>query len=251
MAISEKDRKSLWARSGNRCAFCRIELIAEKDDNEINLNLGEECHIISSKHSGPRFKEDFSEGHDNYSNLILLCRNHHRMIDEQFETYTANVLNQIKLNHERWVKTIIDKASGKKTKNEIRLLSKITCGKELLDIVIGMHASQFDYDELKSEEEVQTIGSFLQNLSDWGEILGVGINEHHQIAELGFNLTKDIKEIENLGFFVFGDSRRSRMTNDNKVDLGVWKIATIYIMRKDNPNIINMDLSNKEKMTSE
>jgi hypothetical protein len=246
MAISDKNRKTLWARSGNRCAICRIELISEKDNNEINLNIGEECHIISSKPFGPRFREDFQGDHDDTSNLILLCRNHHKMIDEQYETYTESILYHLKLNHEQWVKLVIDKASGESSNSENRILQRITSGKELVNIIIGMHASQFDHDELKSEQEVQIIGSFLQNLSDWGDILGDLINEHQQKVELGYNLTKDIEEIENLGFYIFGDSRRSRMTNDSKIDLGIWKIATIYIMRKDNPRIINFNLADIE-----
>lgn len=251
MPISEKDRKTLWARSGNRCAFCRIELISEKDDNDVNLNLGEECHIISSKTNGPRFKRDYQGNHDDISNLILLCRNHHRMIDEQYETYSENILYQIKINHEHWVKSVIDRASGDKPKYENKILSRITSGKQLVDIIHGMYASQFDYDELKTEEEVQIIGSFLQNLSDWGDILGNGIDDHHKIVELGFDLSKDIEDIEKLGFYVFGDCRRSRMTNDNMDDLGIWKIGTIYIMRKDNPKIINLDLLNIENPKSE
>ena len=59
MAITNKTRKLLWGRSGNRCAFCKIELVAEKDHNNVNLNLGEECHIISSKIKGPRHMAGF------------------------------------------------------------------------------------------------------------------------------------------------------------------------------------------------
>ncbi len=111
MALSDKIRKTLWARSGNRCAICRVELIADIDENNVNLNIGEECHIISSKLNGPRNKIDFLGDFDGYKNLILLCRNHHRMIDEQYETYTELILNQIKLSHENWVKSVIDIAA--------------------------------------------------------------------------------------------------------------------------------------------
>lgn len=246
MAISEKDRKTLWARSGNRCALCRIELVSGKDENNNNLNLGEECHIISKKQNGPRYKPDYKDNHDDYSNLILLCCNHHRMIDEQYETYTEKILHQIKLNHEKWVKSAIDSATGLKKEPRKRILPRITSGKELVDIISGMHASEFDFDELKTEEEVQLIGSFLQNLRDWGDLLGMAVVETYQSIELGFNLTKDLKEIENLGFLAFGEYRKSKMTNDKKEDLGTWKIGTIVIVRKENPNILNMGLLNPE-----
>lgn len=252
MAVSEKNRKILWARSGNRCSLCRIELVAEKDENDINLNLGEECHIISSKSKGPRHKPNYLEDYDVYSNLILLCRNHHRMIDEQFETYTEELLHQIKTNHEKWVKSTIDKAIKGTTEKSPKFLRRLTSGKELVDIVNGMYASEFDHDELKTEEEVRIIGSFLQNLRDWGDLIGMGVVETSQIVETGFNLTKDIKELEEFGFWVFGDSRKARMTNDNKDDLGIWKIATIVIKRKDNPEIINLEeIANKINNTNE
>lgn len=245
MAISDKSRKTLWARSGNRCAFCRIELVAEKDDNDVNLNLGEECHIISSKAKGPRHKPDYLDDYDAYSNLILLCRNHHRMIDEQHETYLEKLLHQIKDNHENWVKSTIDKAAKGDSKDSNRFLKRLTSGKEIVNIVNGMYASEFDHDELKSKEEVEIIGSFLQNLRDLGNLFGMGVVETQQTVETGFDLTKDLKEIEALGFMVFGDTRNAKMTNNQKDDLGVWKIATIVIKRNDNPDIINLNEKDK------
>ncbi|OFX72109.1 MAG: hypothetical protein A2X12_12250 [Bacteroidetes bacterium GWE2_29_8] len=239
MAISEKNRKILWGKSGNRCACCKIELVAEKDNKDINLNLGEECHIISSKNKGPRHKK-FLDDYDAYNNLILLCRNHHRMIDEKFETYTEDYLHKIKADHEKWVKLTIDKAIKGNSNNSQKLLKRLTSGKELIDIVNGMGASEFDHDELKNEKEVELIGSFLQTLRDWGDLIGMGSIETQQIVEIGFNLTKDLKEIENLGFMVFGDARKARITNDQKDNLGVWKIATIVVKRSDNPEIINL-----------
>ena len=251
MSISEKSRKTLWARSGNRCAICRIELVAEKDDNDVNLNLGEECHIISSKTKGPRHKRNYLDYYDAYSNLILLCRNHHRMIDEQHETYSEKLLHKIKNNREKWVKSTIDKAAKGDSKDYNRVLKKLTSGKEIIDIVNGMYASVFDHDVLMSQEEVDIIGSFLQNLRDWGDLFGMGVIETHQSVEIGFNLSKDLKKIEDLGFMVFGDIRKAKMTNDQKYDLGTWKIATIVIKRNDNPEIINLkeiaDIINKDK----
>ncbi|MBU2905109.1 HNH endonuclease [Arenibacter algicola] len=251
MSISEKSRKTLWARSGNRCAICRIELVTEKDAHNVNLNLGEECHIISNKSKGPRHKPKYLDDYDAHSNLILLCRNHHRIIDEQNETYSEKLLHQIKTNHEKWVKLTIDKASKEESKASKMILKRITSGKEIVNIVNGMDVSEFDHDELKTQEEVDVIGSFLQNLRDWGDLFGMGVVETQQSIEIGFNLSKDLKEIEDLGFMIFGDSRKSKMTNDQKDDLGTWKIATIVIKRNDNTEIINLkevaDIIDKNK----
>ena len=97
MAITDKTRKILWAKSGNRCSICKKELI-NKISEEGDFIVGEECHIISSQPNGPRHKENI-ENYDTYENLILLCRNHHKEIDSNVSTYTEEILQYIKTNH--------------------------------------------------------------------------------------------------------------------------------------------------------
>lgn len=89
MAISDKTRKMLWAKSGNRCAICKAELITEQETDS-NLNIGEECHIISSKPKGPRYKPNLND-YDTFDNLILLCRNHHKEIDTLIDSFRRNI----------------------------------------------------------------------------------------------------------------------------------------------------------------
>lgn len=108
MAIATKTRKILWGRSGNRCAICQTELVLEKDPFSRNLNIGEECHIISKKEKGPRHQNIPDFDYDDSENLLLLCCNHHTMIDEQVEKYPIGALHQIKSEHEDWVKVNLD-----------------------------------------------------------------------------------------------------------------------------------------------
>ena len=96
MAISLKTSKNLWAKSGNKCAICGIELFTDLG------NIGEECHLISSQPTGPRHNSSL-ENYDLFSNLILLCRNHHKEIDEQTDIYSLEKLRDIKSNHENRV----------------------------------------------------------------------------------------------------------------------------------------------------
>ena len=95
MPISIKDRKKLWGRSGNQCALCGTELAYGEG---INLNLGQECHIVSSKPSGPRFRP--LEDYETYENHIILCANHHIEIDTNESIYTEDKLHTIKAEHE-------------------------------------------------------------------------------------------------------------------------------------------------------
>lgn len=40
MSISDKVRKELWAKSGNRCAICKAELFQSFDGNSFNFEHG-------------------------------------------------------------------------------------------------------------------------------------------------------------------------------------------------------------------
>ena len=78
--------------------------------------IGEECHIISCQPNGPRNNPEFRiDKIDVYSNLILLCRIHHKIIDDHPEIYTAEFLFQLKAGHERWIKEALKLASSYKS----------------------------------------------------------------------------------------------------------------------------------------
>lgn len=98
MNISEKVLKLLWAKSGGKCAFpgCGLDLISEEGSV-----IGENCHIIARKESGARGKEQIDEDEINSEeNLILLCRNHHKIVDDFPDKYTVQILRQYKKQHE-------------------------------------------------------------------------------------------------------------------------------------------------------
>jgi len=240
VSITDKTRKILWGRSGNRCAFCRVELVHEQDEHNINLNIGEECHIVSSREKGPRHIIDFGI-FDDYENLILLCRNHHRTIDEKEETYTVEVLKLVKKNHENWIRTTIDTARNKTNKPKTKYYPRITSGKQIIDIVISIHAANFDHDELKTQEEVDVVSQFLQYLNDWSEMSGIAGIEKTDEIQYGFDLNKELEHIEILGFYIFGARETVRITNDKKEDMGAWDIATLLVLRQSNPGIVNSE----------
>jgi hypothetical protein len=239
MAITDKTRKTLWARSGNRCAICRTELVAERNEHNKNLNIGDECHIISEQPNGPRHIPGNNSDFDDYDNLILLCKNHHRTIDELLETYTAELIISFKTNHENWIKDVIDNAKNKEKENPTKFLPRLTKGKEVVDIIKGAHGFQFDHDEFKSQKETDFVSGFFQNLQDWCDMSMFSDFEISGQIQLSYDLNKDLEDLNKLGFFLFGEQRTSLMTNASKDDLGVWKIATLLVLRHENPNIID------------
>lgn len=114
-----------------------------------------------------------------------------------------------------------------------------TTGKQIVDIVRTACAFEFDHDEFKSEEAADLVSEFLQEVHDLGETSDIGDLDIGKQVHFSYELNKKIDKLEQQGFFVFGERKRSKMTNSNKVDLGVWNVATIIILRDDNPKIIN------------
>lgn len=236
MAISDRTRKLLWAKSGNRCAICKTELLSQKESED--FNIGEECHIISGKTNGPRYKQEFGE-YDSVDNLILLCRNHHREIDELTDSYTEELLVYMKMNHENWVRKTIKDAIETEKENEPRFLARVTSGKELLNILTEVHGYNSDYPEPEDEEEASFIGSVIQELVDYGDISSMV--ESHDKVKMGFQLKELLSRIEEKGYFLFAE----RSVEDFKQGghtFKDWSIATIVLKKKDDPIIVKVEL---------
>src|SRR6266480_1336581 len=90
MAILLKTTKILWGRSGNRCAICRTLLV-----------------------------EDAVSAIDDDSNLILLCRKHHKVIDDQPSKYTVEHLRELKTAHEEWVRNSLEGEDSEKSHDDL------------------------------------------------------------------------------------------------------------------------------------
>jgi len=239
MTITDKPRKILWGRSGNRCAICKQELVIDTTCSDDESVVGEECHIISGRPTGPRYDPTFpKEQIDSYENLILLCRVHHKMVDDQHETYTADFLRQTKANHENRVS---EKLDDDLTRRSVRLrrikenipscLLRITSGKQLLNLADDSYELSFDHDELDSQEEVELVGRFLQTVRDWGD-LGPDLEPSDRVR-IGFELTEYIRELEDVDFLVFG-AREVQVLEAGVGGRSDWPVAIIHVLRKTN-----------------
>ena len=105
MAITEKAIKLLWANAAGRCSFtgCEVRLTIEQVANVTPYTLGEMAHIKGEKPGSNRHdKSQTNEERNGYENLILLCPNHHTLIDkpENEEIYSADILIEMKIMHE-------------------------------------------------------------------------------------------------------------------------------------------------------
>ena len=107
MGISQKTQKIVWGLAAARCSYpdCRIELVREGRGGDPFAVVGEIAHIVARKARGPR-GDSTTPDHElnDPSNLLLLCGNHHKLVDDQPKTHTVEVLQRYKLAHESWVR---------------------------------------------------------------------------------------------------------------------------------------------------
>ena len=104
---TDKTLKILFGSSGNQCAHpeCTnnvIEPATEKSDAAVIAQI---CHIYAFSTNGPRGKAGLTnEELNSPENLILLCPNHHVVVDKQHETYPVELLKRWKREHEAKVR---------------------------------------------------------------------------------------------------------------------------------------------------
>lgn len=98
-SYTQKTLKTLFALSGNRCAYldCDTPVIAPATEHSDLAVIGKIAHIIAASSDGPRGKDGITQKQLNsHENLILLCPTHHDLVDTQHETYPASMLGEWK-----------------------------------------------------------------------------------------------------------------------------------------------------------
>lgn len=106
---TESAKRQVLAACGNQCAFpgCN-EIIV---DREHGVLVGEIAHIKARKEGGPRFDPAQTEEENrSASNLIALCRRHHKVVDERLDIYTTENLIEMKKGHEEKVENTADRS---------------------------------------------------------------------------------------------------------------------------------------------
>jgi transcriptional regulator with XRE-family HTH domain len=127
--------------------------------------------------------------------------------------------------------TLMDLIINKKAK----FYEHIRSGNELLALAGSAEIFSFDEGHIESEIEAALVGSFAQNVQDWGDIYRD--IEHGSRIEAAFQLTKELQELEKNGFFVFQYVGRLVSKIEGKPDL-TFKHLSLIVMRKGAPQII-------------
>lgn len=247
MPISDKTRKLLWGKSGNRCAICKRELHIDASSVDGASVVGDECHIVSRKVNGPRYSPEIPEDRvDSYDNLILLCRVHHKMIDDLVEDYTVESLRQAKKQHEHWVKDRLDNKTSERSirirrieENIPPVLFRVTTGNELARFLDGAMGYEFGYAAARNEDEMELLSEFVQAVQDYGDLWND--LEAGQQVRVTYLMTGLLERMEQNDFFVFV-ARENRVIEGGNKSPSDWPVAIVHVSHKDNPEICRVDL---------
>jgi hypothetical protein len=239
VSITAQTRKLLWGRSGGFCAICRRPLTADPASPDPVVVVGEECHIISEKSDGPRYRLLEDGQVDSYDNLILLCPSDHEIVDKQLNHYTEEKLRQTKVEHEAWVRALpgppelrVRQVKGQ----QAPLLHLVETGRDLMAFAGGAHAAEFLSPETDDPQAVDLVADFLQSAQDWGELwpeLEIG---HRLRAEV--DITNSLKQLREDGFVVYGARRRDTISGGVGAPSN-WDVAIIGVFRTDDPRVVS------------
>jgi hypothetical protein len=221
-------------------------LVLDETELDAESVVGDECHIVSGASNGPRHDPSYPpEEIDELSNLLLLCRVHHKMVDDQQETYSSELLRSIRSNHEKWVESKLKEKEEipplriRRFKNEIpSKLPAITSGKDLFNLASCCHGSYQDYSDDLTDDEVEMVGGFLQNLQDWIDISGD--LEPIDKVRAAKAIDSEIKTLIDSGFVVFAGVENQRMEGGISSP-STFKVLHVSIMRSTDPNVIYAD----------
>ena len=108
---SRATRAMLWAHSGDVCCFpeCEVRCVDETESGK-TITIGQIAHIEAESDNGPRANPSLSDQQRNaYPNLIVLCPNHHRIVDADESTYTVEKMREWKAHRARVAKAATSK----------------------------------------------------------------------------------------------------------------------------------------------
>jgi hypothetical protein len=119
--ITRETERVLWARSAGRCEFSGCNrILYQSPITKEPVNISEKAHIYSISKYGPRGWGPFlaNKGKlNNVSNLMLVCHDCHKTIDEDKDTrrYTGDLLSEWKKQHEQRVAIVTGIRPNKKS----------------------------------------------------------------------------------------------------------------------------------------
>jgi hypothetical protein len=204
------------------------------ESTEVHSIVGDECHIASSKPNGPRHAyKSVSDDFDSIDNLVLLCKTHHKLVDDRIDVFTVDKLRDLKIGHERWVENSLRNSDIAGSKLRVRFMSRVVNGTQLANLIVGSLAYLLDNEHPESETEAEAIANFHQDIVDWGDLMSM--TEPSTKVRCGFNLGAQVTELESMGFRVF--ATQVNYSDESGSSASNWPTLVLSVVRSTNPGI--------------
>lgn len=126
-SIPPKVRIELWAKAAGRCEYPGCNKPLWRDGVSMrSMNISYLAHIIADEPTGPRGDKVLSKQlRDKFDNIMLLCDQHHRLIDkENVSGHPVELLRKYKQDHEERIWTVTEKQEHVRTEI-VRFSSRI------------------------------------------------------------------------------------------------------------------------------
>lgn len=107
--IADSKKLILMGICGGKCEFrgCEKSIVQDMLTGE-KSNFSNYAHIVASSENGPRGDKVLSSKLSNdENNIMVLCRDHHKEIDDFPEKYTVNILKDMKREHEAYIQDLM------------------------------------------------------------------------------------------------------------------------------------------------
>lgn len=120
-------------------------------------------------------------------------------------------------------------------------LVRLATGTELSNLILGAHGYSFSHDDLRSNEEVDLVGSFLEAAQEYGDADDFGA--HHRV-QVTTELGEFIEDLAHAGFFVFGGREvwEVKVGESGSED---FVVAILRVLRETNEAVIKVNLADK------
>lgn len=111
-AVPAREAMRVWITAGGRCSMCNRFLVVDEYTGQ-PVFIGQLAHIVgwTTAPGSPRGDDSLpAEDRNTADNLMLLCYDQHRVIDNRslWDTYNADTLRRIKHAHEHRIKRLTE-----------------------------------------------------------------------------------------------------------------------------------------------
>jgi hypothetical protein len=177
--VSTKTKVYLYARAAGRCEFddCGAYLL-EHYPTFTPGNFGDMGHVWAFSEEGPRGNDGLADGEDlnGYDNLILLCKTCHKVVDEDPDAYTVDVLKAFKKAHED---AVYERTGIKRDSNTVavKMVAAIGTQKPLVTLAQMQAAVKPLYLSPRAVHEIDLTAVHEQGTSGYWEVAAAVVRD--------------------------------------------------------------------------